>query len=172
MLGQLLAITLGFLFACPAPGRSFPYFMAWGFPTHRLLRWAAAPTAMSCSPSPPRGHRPVCAAPRGLSCHRIAAPGRAEVEVGGWAGSSWVDVMAAWRADKPFAHKSTGANTQNLPTCKERGGGSSGSGTMVTRQGDAPKEQYHGGVSGFLMLCCAGMEPLHAPPRGAWLLSC
>lgn len=63
--------------------------------------------------------------------------------------------------DKPFQlppHmlKSTGANTQNPPTCKGQGGGSCGSGKVGTLPGDAPKE----------LLCCMGMGPLHAALPG------
>lgn len=72
----------------------------------------------------------------------------------------------------PHALKSTGANTQNLPAGKTRGGGSSGSGNVGTLRGDAPKDQSHGGVSGSSQLCWAGMGSLHTPPHGARLLGC
>lgn len=95
---------------------------------------------------------------------------------GGWLGRFLLGgcdgcLLSPGEADKPFevpphALKSTGANTQNPSACKAQGGGSSGSGNVGALRADAPKEQPHGGVSGSLLLCCAGMGPLHAPLPG------
>lgn len=87
----------------------------------------------------------------------VVGQGLGRFLLGGWDGC----LSPPGEVDKPFElppHmlKSTGANTQNPPTCKAQGGGSCGSGKVGTLPGDAPEE----------LLCCTGMGPLHAALPG------
>lgn len=164
-----------FPFACPVPGRSFPDFTAWGFPTHQLLRCAVAPVVLSCSPSPLLGHRSVGAAPLGLSSHRAeAAPSRAKVEVGHWAGSCWVGVMAAFHPQErqislscyPYMLIKAQEPTPEMhPHAKHRERAPLGVGMWAPHEVMLQRSSPTEGVSGSSPLCGAGMGPPHAPPR-------